>query len=89
MAISYTYHGTKYRNGSYGPAQANATAVSDGAASSALSKSGYYRIVATSSSLLQTGPAVTNGASGEVWPSGRIEYRWVEGGDKLGCSAGA
>lgn len=95
MAISYTFHGPSRPRDSYGnrgdglgPNIGNATPVADGAASSALTHTGWYRIVATSASLVQFGPSVTNGANGEVWASGDKEARYLPAGHKIGVSAG-
>lgn len=96
MAISYTFHGpSRARDGSgsfangLGPNVGNAVAVADAAASDALAHTGWYRIVATSASLLQYGASVTNGANGEVWPANHIEARYLPAGHKIGVSAGA
>lgn len=94
MAISYTFHGAnraadgtgRHADG-LGPNIGNAVAVADAAASAALA-AGWYRIKATSASLLQFGPSVTNGANGEVWDSGEKEARYIPEGYKIGVSAG-
>lgn len=95
MAISYTFHGpSRARDGSggfadgLGPNVGNAAAVADAAASDAL-VGGWYRIVATSSSLVQFSASAANGANGEVWPSGHIEARYLPAGHKIGVSAGS
>ena len=94
MAIEFTFHGpNRARDGAgqsadgLGPSLGNAVAVADGAASSALTHPGWYRIYAGSASRLQYGASVTNGASGEPWPEGHVEARFLPAGIKIGVSA--
>lgn len=90
MAITFTYHEDTPRIGpSLAKQVGNAVSVSDAAASSAVVKAGLYRIAATTASLVNIGPAVTNGANGEYWPAGQVEVRYLAAGDKIGVSAGA
>ncbi len=96
MAISYTHHGDKLAaasTGETGQALNEATGarvdVANGAASSALTKDGWYRIAASTSSYVLVSSAATDGTGGEHFPAGHVEVRWINSGDKIGCSAGA
>lgn len=96
MAISYTFHGdsvAQQRDGMLLPglnkAQDNRVDVADAAVSAALTEAGWYRIVASTTSYVRIDSAATNGTNGEHVPAGGEIVRWIEAGDKIGCSAGA
>lgn len=91
MAISYTYCGafTGKKAPALPKAQAARVDVADAAASSALTASGWYRIAASTSSYVLISSTATNGTGGEHFPAGHVEVRWIDAGDKIGCSAGA
>lgn len=96
MAISYTFHGSRVArqdDGRTPDALLKATGgrvdVADGAASSALSSSGWYRIAASTTSYVLISSTATNGTGGEHFPAGHVDVRWIDSGDKIGCSAGA
>ena len=91
MAISFTYHGERRAADASGHVAdtlnkqiGNRVDVADGAASSALTKSGWYRIVASSSSYVLIDSGATNGTNGGHFPAGWGEVRWIEAGDKIG-----
>lgn len=96
MAISFTYHGG-YRAEDSSGHRADAlrkplgirTAVADAAASSTLTASGWYRIAASTSSYVLISSEATNGTGGEHFPAGSVEVRWIDAGEKIGCSTGA
>lgn len=91
MAISYTYCGENLiRNGPVLPKATGARVdVANAAASSALTASGYYRIVASTTSYVLISATASDGTGGEHYPAGHVEVRWIASGDKIGCSAGA
>lgn len=95
MAVTFTAHNARpterYNRvvDAIGGQTANSTSVADGAASSAVTASGLYRIAATSASLVNIGPSVSNGANGEYWPADHVEVRYLTEGDKVGVSASA
>ena len=95
MAISYTYHGQKRAEqasgqaaDTLGKAEGTRTDVADGAASSALTKDGWYQIVASTTSYVLIDASAANGTGGEHFPAGVTRVRWIEAGNKIGCSAG-
>lgn len=91
MAISYTFCGDNLiRGGPVLPGAPGARVdVANGAASAALTASGYYRIAASTSSYVLISSAATDGTGGEHFPAGHVEVRRIASGDKIGCSAGA
>lgn len=96
MAISYTFHGdsvARQRDGEPLPGLYKATGarvdVANSAVSSALATAGWYRIVASTSSYVLISSTATDGTGGEHIPAGAEVVRWIEAGDKIGCSAGA
>lgn len=96
MAISFTFHGqrraadaTGAATDGFGKALAARTAVADAAASTALAASGWYRIVASTASYVLIDAAAANGTNGEHWPASHVDWRWIEAGQKIGCSSAA
>lgn len=92
MAISFTPHGDNLSacvpEALRKPSGAR-VAVADGAASIALTATGFYRITASTTSYVAVGSAVTDGANGAHFPAGASEVWWLDAGEKIGCSAGA
>lgn len=90
MAISYTYHGFD-TVGKLPALRKGGTRVdvADGAAGATLTASGWYRIAASSTSYVLISASATNGTGGEHFPAGHVDTRWIDSGDKIGCSAGA
>lgn len=96
MAISYTCHGpsvVREASNHAQPALYKATGarvdVANAAVSSALTETGWYRIVASTTSYVLISSSATNGTGGEHIPAGGEIVRWIYAGDKIGCSAGA
>ena len=94
MAVIYTFHasaspnqGVAWGSGTLGKQSGNSVPVADGAAGSAVTVSGFYRIVATSYCYVKIAADATNGANGEYWPADTREIRLLEVGDKIGVSA--
>lgn len=94
MSVRYTYHGRiNPRSGDARlsgvlPGQTgNAVVVADGAASVALASAGYYRIMATSYSLVKIASDAADGTNGEYWPADHCEVRYLAAGQKIGVSA--
>lgn len=87
MAITITRHGLGARD-YFGDQQADAITVADAAVSSALT-GGFYRIIATTASVVRIGPeGLANANGGEVWPTGTIEGRRIPDGYVIACNAG-
>jgi len=86
MAISFTRVEVGSRDVA-GPSAGAAVAVANGAVSTALTQNGYYRIVATTASLVLFSASATDGTGGEHWPEGHVEVRALSAGLKIGVSA--
>jgi hypothetical protein len=87
MAIKATLHGFGARD-VLGKQMAPAVYVADDDISDPLADGGLYRIVATTDCTLAFGPTVTDALNGEPWPSGHVEVRLLDEGDKIACGAG-
>jgi hypothetical protein len=86
MAISITRHAQPQRD-FFGEQLADSIAVADAAVSSAL-PGGFYRIVATTASVIRIGDGLANANGGEVWPAGMVDARTIPAGFVIACNAG-
>lgn len=92
MAIRMTFHGetTKFGELTLDGQLADAVVVADGAVSDPVAKSGIYRIVATTPSLVRIGPdTITSATAGEHWPQNTVELRRIVKGQVVAVNAPA